>query len=197
MGKRKRLIAILAGAAVLVTAACLLIPQIFMSDAVTVYYNNGGVEMPLTIEGVTDLRIYTLKGELYQIAAYVPWRERAIVFTQTELLGWEAPTWHRYHITTYIDQFHHTYDPYLQGIKLELNKEYIAGQYQLCFGRAPTQEELNLGLSMLYQKVQRIDYEWRLQNSPEALAYAQAQQGQTPDDGAIRAQLAAGAVIDA
>ncbi len=182
-GKKKKMVG-LAILAVVVLAMGLgtayIVPRSFPPDEVHILYNNSGIKMPLVYKDVTELHTYTVKGKLYQVAVYLPGRVKPVVFIQSELLSYQKPLQPAYPVKDLKEATYHTYDPYLQGWKYEQNKLFIAQQYETWMGRPVAEKELYADMDILMQKVQRVDYEWRVQNRPEAIYYAIQQQRGSP-----------------
>ena len=138
---------------------------------VTVWYRTGGAVVPMTIDHVERVREYFVHGERYQVVVDVSDAMVPEVFTPWEIVNYRLPIGSDIEVAAYTDQVYHTYDPYLQGWKNEQRKAFIRAGYQECLGREPTEEESNLALAIMIQKVQLDQWKERLEHSPEAVVY--------------------------
>jgi hypothetical protein len=66
--------------------------------------------------------------------------------------------------------FNH-YDPYLQGVKQEMHREWVTEQYQQYAGRPPTDEEWLAALNELTRGVEHYQMQRWIEYSPPAIEY--------------------------
>lgn len=140
-------------------------------DSVIVWYHTGDAVVPMQIDNVVEVREYILYGERYQVVVYIRDAMVPEVFTPWEIVDYKMPLHSDIEFVTYTDTVYHTYDPYLQGWKNEQRKQFILDTYNECLGREPTEEEFNLALAIMIQKVQLEQWKIRLEHSPEAMVY--------------------------
>ncbi len=140
-------------------------------DSVIVWYRTGGAVVPMRIDNVVEVREYILYGERYQVVVYEKDAMVPEVFTPWEIVKYKLPLCSDIEFVTYTDTVYHTYDPYLQGWKNEERKKFINDSYSECMGREPTEEEFNLALAIMIQKVHLAQWKVRLEHSPEAMIY--------------------------
>ena len=127
--------------------------------------------VPMTIDHVERVREYFVHGERYQVVVDVSDAMVPEVFTPWEIVKYKLPIGSDIEVAAYTDQVYHTYDPYLQGWKNEQRKAFIRAGYEESLGREPTEEESNLALAIMIQKVQLDQWKERLEHSPEAVLY--------------------------
>lgn len=140
-------------------------------DSVVVRYRSGGAVIPMTIDHVERVREYIVDGERYQVVVDIAGAMVPEVFTPWEIVDYKLPLRSTIECVTFTDQVYHTYDPYLQGWKNEQRKATIHAYYEAYLGREPSEEEFNLALAILIQKVQLEQWKVRLEHSPEAVVY--------------------------
>ncbi len=171
---RKRWLVLIAAAALALAVfvgGALYLLSFPTGNTVVVRYKTGGATVPMTIENVREVRRYDVHGALYQVVVFIDGALVPEVFTPWEIVGYRLPLFSEIPFRSYTDEVYHTYDPYLQGWKNEQRKAFIHKTYAASLGREPTEEEFNLALAIMIQKVQLTQWETRLAHTPEAVMY--------------------------